>query len=239
MRNTTTAVLAGILVLAPAATASAHITANPSEAPSDSYATVRFDVGHGCEGSPTTQLKIKVPPSVASATPAVHPLWNVTTKEGRKTKVELHGETITRGVSEVTYTAKKPLPSDRLDFFNLSVKLPAGKPGETRGLPDRAEVRRGRDPLDPGPGRGRESRRARGSRAGDHADRGREDGRGPARRSIDQRGGRRAHVAHGCRSGARGRGPDRRGRRPGASPTLNTAFTARSPGPLVARRSLR
>ena len=135
MRNTTTAVLAGILVLAPAATASAHITANPSEAPSDSYATVRFDVGHGCEGSPTTQLKIKVPPSVASATPAVHPLWNVTTKEGRKTKVELHGETITRGVSEVTYTAKKPLPSDRLDFFNLSVKLPAGKPGETVAFP--------------------------------------------------------------------------------------------------------
>lgn len=136
MRKTTTAaVLSGIFTLSLAGTAGAHITANPSEAPSDSYATVRFDVGHGCEDSPTTQLKIKVPPSVASATPAVHPLWDVAIKEGRKNKVDLHGETITRGVSEVTYTAKKPLPSDRLDFFTLSVKLPAGKPGESVAFP--------------------------------------------------------------------------------------------------------
>lgn len=137
MRNTIkgTALLTAILTLSLAATAGAHITANSSEAPSDSYATVRFDVGHGCEESPTTQLKIKVPPSVASATPAVHPLWDVTTKEGRKNKVDLHGETITRGVSEVIYTAKKPLPADRLDFFNLSVKLPAGKPGESVPFP--------------------------------------------------------------------------------------------------------
>lgn len=136
MRKATIAtMLSSTLVLALAGTASAHITANPSEAASDSYATVRFDVGHGCEGSPTTQVKIKVPPSVASATPAVHPLWDVTTKEGRKDKVELHGETITRGVSEVTYTAKRPLPSDRLDFFTLSVKLPAGKPGDSVAFP--------------------------------------------------------------------------------------------------------
>lgn len=92
-------------------------------------------MGHGCEDSPTTQLKIKIPPSVASATPAVHPLWDVATKEGRKNKVELHGETITRGVSEVTYTAKKPLPADRLDFFTLNVKLPAGKPGGSVAFP--------------------------------------------------------------------------------------------------------
>jgi periplasmic copper chaperone A len=134
-RKTLVAAATGALTLALAGTAGAHITANPGEAPTDSYATLRFDVGHGCEDSPTTQLRIQVPPSVPTATPAVHPLWDVATKEGKKDKVELHGETITRGVSEVTYTAKQPLPPDRLDSVLVSVKLPAGDEGESVYFP--------------------------------------------------------------------------------------------------------
>jgi uncharacterized protein YcnI len=137
MTSITTRVAAatGALTLALAGTAGAHITANPGEAPSDGFATLDFSVGHGCEDSPTTQLKIKVPPSVPSATPAVHPLWDVATKEGKKDKVELHGDTITRGVSEVTFTAKQPLPPDRLDSVTMSVKLPAGEEGESVYFP--------------------------------------------------------------------------------------------------------
>jgi uncharacterized protein YcnI len=125
----------GLLTLALAGTAGAHITANPGEAPSDSYATLDFSVGHGCEDSPTTEVRIQVPPSVPSVTPAMHPLWDVATKEGKKDKVELHGETITRGASEVTFTAKKPLPADRLDLLTMSVKLPAGEEGESVYFP--------------------------------------------------------------------------------------------------------
>jgi uncharacterized protein YcnI len=129
-RTARVGVLAGALTLAVAATASAHITTDPAVGPSDGYATLAFQVPHGCEGSPTTQVRIQIPPSVPSATPAVHPLWEVETREGRKDPVELHGEKITRGVSEVIYTAKQPLPDDRLDLLPISVKLPAGKPGE-------------------------------------------------------------------------------------------------------------
>jgi uncharacterized protein YcnI len=115
--------------------ARAHIVANPGEAPSDGYATVGFEVPHGCEESPTTQLRIKIPTSVPSVTPKVHPFWDVATKEGKKDRVELHGETITRGVSEVTYTAKRPLPPDRLDTLELSLKFPAGEEGESVYFP--------------------------------------------------------------------------------------------------------
>jgi periplasmic copper chaperone A len=137
MKITTTRVAAatGVLTLALAGTAGAHITANPGEAPSDGYATVSFQVPHGCEESPTTQVRIQIPPSVPSTTPSVHPLWDVATKEGKKNKVELHGETITRGVSEVIYTAKQPLPPDRLDSFAVSLKLPAGEEGESVYFP--------------------------------------------------------------------------------------------------------
>ncbi len=135
LRTTRVAAATGALALALAGSAGAHITANPAEGPSDGYATVSFQVPHGCEESPTTQLRIKIPPSVPSVTPSVHPLWDVATKEGKKDKVELHGETITTGVSEVTYTAKQPLPADRLDSFPISLKLPAGEEGESVYFP--------------------------------------------------------------------------------------------------------
>ena len=121
--------------LALAAPAAAHITTNPSEAPSDGYATVSFQIPHGCEESPTTQFRIQIPPSVASATPAVSPNWTIKTKEGKKDPVELHGEKITSGVSEVTYSAKTPLPADRLDFVYMSLKMPAGEEGESIYFP--------------------------------------------------------------------------------------------------------
>jgi uncharacterized protein YcnI len=127
--------LAGLASLALAAPAAAHITTNPSEAPSDGYATVSFQIPHGCEESPTTQFSVQIPPSVASATPAISPNWTIKTKEGEKDPVELHGEKITSGVSEVTYTAKTPLAADRLDFVYMSLKLPAGKPGESIYFP--------------------------------------------------------------------------------------------------------
>jgi uncharacterized protein YcnI len=122
--------LAGLASLALAALAAAHITTDPSEAPSDGCATVSFQIPHGCEESPTTQFSVQIPPSVASATPAISPNWTIETKEGKKDPVELDGEQITSGVSEVTYTAKQPLPADRLDFVYMSLKMPAGKPGE-------------------------------------------------------------------------------------------------------------
>jgi uncharacterized protein YcnI len=127
--------LAGLASLALAVPAAAHITTDPSEAPSDGFATVAFQVPHGCEESPTTQFSVQIPASVASATPAISPNWTVKIKEGKKDPVELHGEKITSGVSEVIYTAKTPLPADRLDMVYMSLKMPAGKPGESIYFP--------------------------------------------------------------------------------------------------------
>ena len=107
-----------------------------------------------------------MPPSVPTATPQVNPLWNITTKEGKKDKVDLHGETITRGVSEIIYTAKQPLPADRMDVMGVSLKLPAGKEGDSVYFPTIQECAAGRDALDPDPGRGPERGGARGPGSG-------------------------------------------------------------------------
>jgi uncharacterized protein YcnI len=118
-----------------AAPAAAHVTANPSQGPSGSYFFTEFSVGHGCDGSPTTAVSVQIPPGVVSVTPEVEPGWEIETVTGPYDEpVELHGEEITEGVVEVTWTGG-PLPDERLTRFGLSMKLPEGDPGETLYFP--------------------------------------------------------------------------------------------------------
>jgi len=132
MRVRTTMVAAAAISLVAAAPAAAHITIDPAEAPADGYATLQVQVPHGCDGSATKAIRVQIPESVPSVTPQVHPGWKVTTKDGPKDAVELHGETVTSGVKEVVWTATDagPLPDGRLDLFGMSVKLPVGKAGD-------------------------------------------------------------------------------------------------------------
>lgn len=133
--------------LACAAPAAAHVTLDPGEAPADGYATLQLQVPHGCGDSPTRVVRVQIPEQVPSVTPQVHPGWEVTTKEGPKDAVELHGETVNRGVKEIAWTATDadPLPADRLDLFGMSVKLPAGEAGDPVYFPTVQECVDGRE----------------------------------------------------------------------------------------------
>jgi uncharacterized protein YcnI len=112
----------------------AHVTANPAEAPADSYFATAFRVGHGCEGSPTTSVRVRVPAGVVSVKPEVVPGWDAEVVEGPyEEPVELHGREVTEGVVEVTWTGG-PLPDDAFTDFGLSMKLP-DKAGETLYFP--------------------------------------------------------------------------------------------------------
>lgn len=125
------------------ASAGAHITVAPAEATADDYAYLQFSVPHGCEGSPTTRLRVQFPENVPSVTPRVHPGWSLETKTGPKDEFDLHGETITEGVKEVIWTAEDaPLPDHYLDVFGASVRLPA-EPGETIYFPAIQECAKG------------------------------------------------------------------------------------------------
>ncbi|HEY8582327.1 MAG TPA: YcnI family protein [Capillimicrobium sp.] len=123
----TAAALAGALA-APAA-AAAHITATPDTAPAEGYSAFTLRVGHGCEDSPTTRLIVRMPDQVLSATPEAVPGWAVTTKEGKLAQsYDSHGETITEGVRQVTWTGGPLDPHEYLEF-GLSVRF-GGKPGD-------------------------------------------------------------------------------------------------------------
>ena len=116
------ALVAGILLAGPA---SAHVTISPGEGVAGSYTVATVSVAHGCDGSATTRITIKVPKELVSITPTINPDWTVT-KKMQKLATPIKGEDgeITERTAQVVYTAKKPLPDGYRDAFELSFQVP-------------------------------------------------------------------------------------------------------------------
>lgn len=113
-----------------AAPALAHVTLQPNEAVAGNYFTTSLSVPHGCDGTGTVAVRVKIPDGVLSVKPQMKPGWTVDIKtrkiEGEQPK--LHGKTITETVDEVAWRGG-PLPDNLYDTFGLVMKLPdaAGK----------------------------------------------------------------------------------------------------------------
>jgi uncharacterized protein YcnI len=74
-------VAAGVVALV-AGPAGAHIHTDPEQVPAGSTATVGFEVEHGCEGSPTVEVSIEIPPGVNDASAEPIPGWSVSVESG-------------------------------------------------------------------------------------------------------------------------------------------------------------
>lgn len=129
--------LAGTALLLNAGAASAHVTVDPTVTDSGAYTVLTFSNGHGCEGSPTTELTISIPDGIYSVSPTRQPYYDI-----EKVMEELdepvddgHGGQYTERVSEVVYTANTPLPDGQRDAFELSLKLPEDEAGTKLEFP--------------------------------------------------------------------------------------------------------
>ena len=134
--------IASALLLA-AGTAHAHVTANPNEAPADSYFRTAFRVGHGCAGAATTAVRVKIPDGVLAVKPQVKPGWSIEIKMRKLEKpAELgHGRTVSETVDEIAWRGG-PLPDAHFDEFGLSMRLPA-QAGNTLYFPFVQECEQG------------------------------------------------------------------------------------------------
>lgn len=125
---------AGVLLALAAAplSASAHVHADATSTAAGSSTVITFSVPHGCEGSPTTEVRIGLPETIPTVTPTVNPNWTVS-----RTLVPLDPPTEdnTERTSEVIYTAITPLPADQRDTFELSLRLPDGEAGDVVEFP--------------------------------------------------------------------------------------------------------
>ena len=103
----------------------AHVTISPTSAPAGSYFFSTFTVPHGCDGSPTVTLRVKMPEGITSVKPQVKTGWTIDIKT-RKLDQPIKGEggqVITEGVDEIDWHGG-PLPDNEYDTFGVMMKLP-------------------------------------------------------------------------------------------------------------------
>ena len=124
-------VLAAIDIIV-ATPAFAHVTLEAQEARVGASFKAVVRVPHGCAGSATTAIRIKIPDGVIAVKPMPKPGWTLETKTGPygKTNAHYHNTKLSEGVSEVAWSGGK-MPDAHYDEFVfasfLSGDLEAGK----------------------------------------------------------------------------------------------------------------
>jgi periplasmic copper chaperone A len=110
----------------------AHVVLQDAAAAAGASYRATFKVGHGCDGAPTTGIRVSIPAGFNGAQPMPKPGWTITAKRGAlATPYQSHGKTFTEGVVEITWTANGPenaLPADFYDEFVLR-GTPPTQPG--------------------------------------------------------------------------------------------------------------
>lgn len=103
--------------------AQAHMAVVPSEVPAGSSFTAGFAVGHGCDGSPTTVVKLSIPAGILSVKPVAKPGWDIEIVSGDyATAQTLNGGPVTSGVTQINWTGGS-LPDAWYDDFAIHGSL--------------------------------------------------------------------------------------------------------------------
>ncbi|ANC32199.1 YcnI family protein [Isoptericola dokdonensis] len=116
-RATLTGIAATGLLALGAAPALAHVTITPSTTSPGATTVLRVEVPHGCDGSATTGISVRLPAGVTDANAASTDRW----------AAEVSSDA-------VTFTTDDPLPDGETAVVELNVNLP-DEPGTTLVLP--------------------------------------------------------------------------------------------------------
>jgi periplasmic copper chaperone A len=108
-----------------AATSQAHVSFEQRSAPAGSTYKATLRIGHGCDGSATTLVRVFVPESMRGAKPMPKPGWTLTAPRVPLAQpYELHGKRIADDVREITWRGG-PLQGDWVDEFSFVATLPS------------------------------------------------------------------------------------------------------------------
>ncbi|HVJ43616.1 MAG TPA: YcnI family protein [Dongiaceae bacterium] len=114
---------AACLILFPVA-ALAHVTLETGEAPADGYYKAVLRVPHGCEGAPTTAIRVQIPAGVKQAKPMPKPGWQLAVKKEKLAQpYDWYGTQVTEDVREISWSGGN-LPDAFYDEFVFRAKLP-------------------------------------------------------------------------------------------------------------------
>jgi uncharacterized protein YcnI len=94
---------AGTVVVATCAFA--HVTLETQQAPVGASYKAVMRVPHGCEGTATTAIRIRLPDGVIDVKPMPKPGWQLNTVTGKYPRpFTLRGAKVTEGVTEIAWT---------------------------------------------------------------------------------------------------------------------------------------
>lgn len=122
------AIAAGVFGLA--ASASGHALMMQKDVAAGAWHLMQIGIPHGCGGSPTTAIRIKVPEGIALVRPERKPGWKLSMTMRKIDKpFTSEGVTYTEGVDEIIWTGGD-LGDLEFDRFNALIKFP-NDPGKT------------------------------------------------------------------------------------------------------------
>jgi uncharacterized protein YcnI len=100
-----------------ATSALAHITLETRQAPVGTSYKAILRVPHGCDGSATTAIRVKIPEGLIDAKPMPKPGWTLKIVKGHYAKpYKLFHATVSEGATEIDWSGGK-LPDDQYDEF--------------------------------------------------------------------------------------------------------------------------
>jgi periplasmic copper chaperone A len=124
--------------------ASAHVTLEQQQAPVGSSYKGVMRVPHGCEGTATTSIRVRIPDGVIGVKPMPKPGWQLNVVSGKYSKpYTLRGAKVTEGVTELSWLGSK-LPDAYYDeFVFTSVLAEELEPGKSIYFPVVQECEKG------------------------------------------------------------------------------------------------
>jgi periplasmic copper chaperone A len=115
--------------LALAATAGAHVTLQPEEAPAGGFTRLDVRVPNERDNADTTKVVVQFPPGFLSVSTEPVQGWNTKVTMRKLDKpVEQFGEQVTEEVGRITFSGGTIRPGEFQDF-GLSLGVPDNKPG--------------------------------------------------------------------------------------------------------------
>lgn len=144
IRNARGALMAAVaLSCLPVVGALAHTSLEARQAPSGSLYKAVLRVGHGCEGSATTSLRVQIPEGVIAVKPMPKAGWTLATKEGQYAQpYDYYDEKLTKGVTEIVWSGGT-LADAHYDEFVFRAKLPEKPAGTVVYFPVVQECEKG------------------------------------------------------------------------------------------------
>lgn len=134
---------AGVLATLVPATAHAHASLETTAAAAESTYKAVIRIGHGCEGTPTHTVRVRIPEGMIAVKPMPKPGWDLSVVTGDYARAyDYYGQELTSGVREVVWSGGS-LPDEFYDEFVFRGRLAGFEPGTVVHFPVVQECQKG------------------------------------------------------------------------------------------------